>query len=107
MRRGVASLAGIALLAGCAVANDVADAVARDRAKRVVNTVVTDRFPRVNPAPVTDCIIDAASANEILRLATVGANGATPEVAQEVYDIARRPDSVQCIARNGLTLLGS
>jgi hypothetical protein len=92
----------LASLAACATANQVADAVARERAKSVVNAEVTRRFPGGNAAPVTDCIIDAASAGEIIRIA-----GVTPEISQEVVTIARRPESVQCIAQNSLVLLGS
>jgi hypothetical protein len=91
----------LASLAACATANQVADAVARERAKSVVNAEVTRRFPGGNAAPVTDCIIDAASAGEIIRIA-----GVTPEISQEVVTIARRPESVQCIAQNSLVLLG-
>ena len=97
----------LASLAACATANQVADAVARERAKSVVNAEVTRRFPGVNAAPVTDCIIDAASAGEIIRIAGASVTGVTPEISQEVVTIARRPESVQCIAQNSLVLLGS
>jgi hypothetical protein len=97
----------VASLAACGPANQVADAVARDRAKSVVNTEVTRRFPGVNPAPVTDCVIDAASASEIIRIAGASVTGITPEISDEVVTIAQRLESVQCIARNGLVLLGS
>ncbi|WP_297768268.1 succinate dehydrogenase [uncultured Roseovarius sp.] len=101
-------LATVALLAlgACEATNQVADTIARERAKSVVNTVVAERFPAVNAAPVTDCIIDAASAREIVRIAGASVTGVTPEVAQEIVGIAQRPEAVQCIAANSLTLLG-
>jgi len=93
-------------LSGCQATNQMADDFARERAKGVVNAVVADRFPGVNAAPVTDCIIDAASAREIVRIAGASVTGVTPEVAQEIVGIAQRPEAVQCIAAKSLTLLG-
>ena len=105
MRRVLAITAGIAALAGCDVANQAADDLARDRAKRVVSGIVQDRFPGVNAAPVTDCVIDAASASEILSIAGASVTGVTQSTVNEVLEIAKRPQSVQCIAENSLTLL--
>ena len=93
-------------LAGCQTANDAADALARDRAKSVVNNVVSDKFPGVNPAPVTDCIIDAASAGEIIQIASATVTGVKQSTVETVLEIAKRPASVQCIAENSITLLG-
>ncbi len=95
------------VLTGCAAANDAADALARDQAKTVVNGVVTENIPGVNPAPVTDCIIDAASAGEILRIAGASVTGVTQSTVEEVLEIAQRPEAVQCIAKNSITLLGT
>jgi len=94
------------ILSGCAVANDAADAVARDRAKTVVNGVVEERFPGLNARPVTDCIIDAATAGEILEIAGASVTGVTQSTAEKVVEIAARPEAVNCIADNSLTLLG-
>ncbi|MEI4232579.1 succinate dehydrogenase [Roseovarius sp. D22-M7] len=105
--RVAAACGALASLGACDVAGQAADAVARDRAKVVVNSVVASRFPGINAAPVTDCIIDAASSGEIIRIAGATVTGITPEISQEVVVIARRPESVQCIARNSLVLLGS
>ena len=94
------------ILSGCGAAQDAADTVARERAKTVVNSVVSERFPSVNPAPVTDCIIDAASAGEILRLGSAGVTGITPDTVDQVVEISTRPESVTCIAKNTLTTFG-
>jgi len=95
-----------AILSGCAAANDAADAVARDRAKTVVNGVVEKRFPGLDARPVTDCIIDAASAGEIIEIAGASVTGVTQSTVEQVVDIAARPEAVNCIADNSLTLLG-
>jgi outer membrane lipoprotein SlyB len=95
-----------AILSGCAAANDAADAVARDRAKTVINGVVEERFPGVDVRPMTDCIIDAASAGEIIEIAGASVTGVTQSTVEQVVEIAARPDAVNCIADNSLTLLG-
>jgi len=92
--------------AGCSAVNDAADTIARDRAKDVVNTVVQRNLPGVKVAPVTDCIIDAASAGEILTIAGDSVTGVSPATVDLVLKIAQRPDSVECIASNSITLLG-
>lgn len=92
-------------LGACGAANDAADALAREQAKAVVNGVVAERLPGVNAAPVTDCIIDAASASEILTIAGASVTGVTPTTADLVIEIAARPEAVTCIAENSLVLL--
>ncbi|MBZ8118052.1 succinate dehydrogenase [Roseovarius sp. LXJ103] len=105
MRRAVLILAAFGLSA-CAAANDAAGTIARERAKGVVNAVVAERFPGLNAAPITDCVIDAASASEIISIAGASVTGVTQSTAGEVLTIAQRPEAVQCIAQNSITLLG-
>jgi outer membrane lipoprotein SlyB len=104
MKRFAIGLTMATVLAGCNAVNDAADTLARDRAKGVVNGVVDRQFPGVNAAPVTDCIIDAASANEILTIAGASVSGVTQSTVDQVLEIARRPEAVQCIAENSMTL---
>ena len=106
MRAVVAFSCAVLVLAGCTAANDTADTIARDRAKGVVNTVVAERFTGLNAAPITDCVIDAASASEIISIAGASVTGVTQSTAQQVLSIAQRPEAVQCIAQNSITLLG-
>ncbi|MEO0750792.1 MAG: succinate dehydrogenase [Pseudomonadota bacterium] len=93
---------GLLALTGCGAA----DNVARDQAKSVVQTVVTDRYPGVNPAPVTDCIIDAASAGEIIQLGSAAVTGITSSTVETVLKIGTRPEALTCLARNGVIDLG-
>ncbi|WP_255007267.1 succinate dehydrogenase [Roseovarius sp. M141] len=97
---------GAMVLTGCATANDMADDLARGRAKAVVNGYVGDRYPGLNSAPITDCIIDAADAREILQIASATVTGLDAGTAEQISRIARRPEALQCIAQNGLSLLG-
>ena len=103
MRLAVICAAGLAL-AGCQAANDAADTVARESAKTVVNGVVAQRFPGLNAAPITDCIIDNADRFEIFELAKASASGVTPQTTETVIAIAQRPETATCITQNGLSL---
>lgn len=105
MRPALTLLAMATALSACAYATETADALARQQAKSVVNGVIADTLPGVNAAPVTDCIIDNATAGEILTIAGDALAGPTPATTRLVVEIAQRPDTVNCIAANGLGLL--
>ncbi|SLN29012.1 hypothetical protein ROA7450_01224 [Roseovarius albus] len=105
--RAFVSMMSICTLTACAAANDAVDNVARDRAKTVVNGVVEDKFPGVNVAPVTDCVIDAASASEIVSIGSASVTGVTQSTVEKVLEIASRPEAVNCIAENGLNLFAA
>ena len=96
----------LCFLSACGAANKAAAALARDQAKTVVNGVVEARLPGVNVAPVTDCIIDAASAPEILSIARASVTGVSDSTVNLVLEISQRPESVTCIAENSLLLVG-
>jgi hypothetical protein len=104
--RALVILAGAAALSACATAGDMADDLARGRAKAVVNGYVESRYPGLNAAPITDCIIDAADARDIMQIAGATVTGLDAATAEQIGRIAQRPESLQCIARNGPTLLG-
>ena len=100
---GVAAM----LLAGCMQdIGPAGDMLARDAAKGVVNNVVQTRFPGVNAAPYTDCIIDNASTGEILQIAEAALVGTTQATTNLVVDIAQRPDTVRCALNNSLGVSG-
>lgn len=101
------ALLGLVALSACAAVSDTADTMARNQAKTVVNGYVDTRFPGVNAAPITDCIIDAADAREIIQLASGAITGLDAALVEQISQIARRPEALQCIAQNGLTLLGN
>ena len=100
------AILGLVALSGCAAVSDTADNVARNQAKSVVNGYVDSRFPGLNAAPVTDCIIEAADAREIMQIASGAITGLDAALVEQISQIARRPEALQCIAQNGLTLLG-
>ena len=97
-------VATIALLALTACAEDgLADQIARDQARNAVNPVLAKRFPGVPLEPATNCVINEASASELLRLAKAGTIGPSAEDTQLVIEIATRPDAIKCLLESGIT----
>ena len=95
---------GLVLLAGCDVANGIAEQTTRDLAKQTVNGVVEQRFPGADVAPYTDCVIDNASTQEILTLAGEAVSGSPSQKAVEtVLTIAGRPDATKCLTQAALS----
>jgi len=97
-------LIGISLvfLAACEP-DGLVDQIARDQAKSAVRPVLREQFPGIPLEPSVNCVIDNASAGEILTLARAGATGTTDAATVRlVLDIAKRPDTVQCLATEGL-----
>lgn len=80
----------------------LADQIARNEAKDAVRPVLAERFPGVPLEPATDCVIDNASAGEIFQLARAGVTGLGPEETQLVVEIATRPETLECLLKDGL-----
>jgi len=105
--RTVASIVALTGLCACQMSAPLqqsAEEAARGQAKMVVNTVVESKMPGLNAAPVTDCIIDNASMNEIFTIAKATVTGIDNGTVSTVMDVAKRPDTVTCIAKNKLGL---
>lgn len=86
-------------LSACTVAETVALDTGRDAAKSVVSPIVADTVPGPAGAVLTDCIIDNASGEELLQLATLGSS---PENITLVSNILARAETISC-ATSGLT----
>ncbi len=95
-----ASLGALLALAACA---GVQDQIARDAARATVRPVLAERFPGVPLEPASDCVIDNASAGELTRLAlAAGQPTVSPETSALVVEIATRPETIRCLATDGL-----
>jgi hypothetical protein len=105
-RHLILAVAATLALASCDAAQEAVTQSTRDTAKTVVNGVVEDKFPGVNAALITDCIIDNASVSEILVIAKASVVGVKQDTVDTVVDISKRPETAACIAKNGLKLLG-
>lgn len=93
-------------VASCDTAQEAVTKGTRDTAKTVVNQVVESKFPGVNAAPITDCIIDNALVPEILTIAKASVVGIQQDTVDTVVGISQRPETATCIAKNSLKLLG-
>ena len=95
----------LATLAACTP--QMQDELARDAAKNAVRPVLQDRLPGVPVEPATDCVIDNATSKEILALAADAVTGPTANTVEIVSDILARPETLTCLATEGLPpLLG-
>lgn len=81
------------------------DQIARNAARSAITPVVQDRFPGVPLQPAIDCIIDNANAAQINALAADAVLGATESTAQIVTDIVSKPETLTCLAAEGLPAL--
>lgn len=100
-----ALLVFFALPALFACTTEQQDELTRDAAKRVVRPVLAERLPGVPVEPATDCIIDNATSGEILSLAADAVTGPTANTVEIVSDIASRPETIRCLATEGLPAL--
>lgn len=89
------------VLMGCSVGEEVA----RDTARDVVDPIVAEKFPGVPVKPVTDCVIDNATLQELLTLSAAAGTGNNAKAAEVVGDIVSRPETIKCIAVKGLPAL--
>lgn len=81
------------------------DRVAREAARSAITPVVTQRFPGVPLEPTLDCIIDNANAAQIRALAADAVLGANQNTIEIVSDIVSKPETITCLAAEGLPAL--
>ncbi len=103
--KGVIALAIVAATAACTTNPDFADSLARESAKSVVSGIIATRFPGLQVAPVTDCVIDNATSSEIILIARAALTGPDAETTSTVVSIAGRPETIRCIAQAGPSVL--
>jgi hypothetical protein len=102
---GIISVA--VLMSGCLAPEAAVQETARAAAKGVINTVMSQKLPGVNTAPYVDCIVDQASTEEVITLAKAAVTGIDNSTVSIVTSIASQPETISCIAQNGLgSLLG-
>ncbi|HID67384.1 MAG TPA: succinate dehydrogenase [Roseibacterium sp.] len=88
------------LLTACVGFQDVTDQLVRQQARTFINGEVEQRFPGVDATPITNCVIDNASAQEIITIAGGIALGNTDAASSTVRNILQRPATLQCTAGN-------
>ncbi|ANT59696.1 hypothetical protein AYJ57_04515 [Salipiger sp. CCB-MM3] len=98
-----AALGLVVVLAACSAQTQ--DQIARQAAKSTVARVVADRYPGVPVEPALDCVIDNASSTQIYALAADSVTGPTASTVEVVTDIVSKPETLTCLAAEGLPAL--
>ncbi|MFD1341037.1 hypothetical protein [Litorisediminicola beolgyonensis] len=102
MRRVAGLCLGLAL-AACTPQQQ--DQIARDAARSTVNRVLLERYPGLPLGPAIDCIIDNASAQQILALAAKTVGGPDAASYEIVGRIVQKPETIRCLAVEGAPVL--
>lgn len=97
------SLVAGVLVAACSP--QAQDQIARDAARSAITPVLVERFPGVPLEPALDCVINNANAVQIRSLALDSVTGPTESTVQIVSDIVSKPETLQCLAVEGLPAL--
>ncbi len=79
-----------------------ANQIARDTVKAVINPVVARQFPGVPTDIVVDCVIDNATASEIVSIANSALLGNTTDSLYVILPIVQRPNTLQCVTAKAL-----
>ncbi len=93
----------VLLLAACTPAQQ--DDLTRQAAKNAIRPVLEQKFPGVAAGPAADCVVDNASSQELLALAADAVTGPTASTGQIVSNIVSRPETLACLATQGLPVL--
>lgn len=99
------SLVATAVVTLFACSPQAQDQIARNAARSALTPVVTEQFPGVPVQPTLDCLIDNANAQQIRALAADAVLGPTESTLQIAKDIASKPETLRCLAVNGLPAL--
>jgi len=98
--RATVSITALLALVACA---PVQDQFARDAARQAVRPVLAERFPGVPLEQASDCVINNATGAEIAQLALAATQPVVhPTTSALVYEIATRPETIRCLATDGL-----
>jgi hypothetical protein len=95
----------VLLLALAACTPAARDDFTRAAARNAIRPVVAERLPGVNAEPAIDCVLDNASTDELLALASDSLTGPTATTVENVTAIASRPQTLNCLAADGLPAL--
>lgn len=90
-------------LAACSPAAQ--EQLTRDAARQAIRPVLAERFPGVPLELATDCVIDNATQSELFALAADAVTGPTASTVEIVSDVVSRPETIQCLATEGLPVL--
>jgi hypothetical protein len=97
----IAALVALPVLAACDP-QEMADKVTRRTAGEVVEAVVVREMPAAPAKAATECILQAASIEEIRALARdIGVEAGT-QTKENIRNLALRPAATACFAASGV-----
>ncbi|MFZ5964017.1 hypothetical protein ACOXXX_13790 [Thalassococcus sp. BH17M4-6] len=99
-----ASALGLMLALGACNAQSQ-DEIARAAARSATSKVLAERLPGVPLQPAVNCVIDNASSGQIYALAADSVTGPTESTVEIVTGILRQPETLTCLAAEGLPAL--
>ncbi|WP_371168215.1 succinate dehydrogenase [Aliiroseovarius sp. 2305UL8-7] len=102
MRVAYFAFTTVLVLSGCEAAGVATDQIVRQQAKVAINAAVAQRFPGVNAEPITNCVVDNATTQEIVTIAGAAAAGTPETSSRTIIEIVQRPATLQCITNTGL-----
>lgn len=100
--RRVLALPALALIL-LACTPQAQDDLARDAAKQTITPILAQRYPGVPVEPVANCVIDNATAGEILTLAAGTLTGTTTETTRTLNTVLARPGTQVCLAEKAVS----
>lgn len=103
MRMAIAALSVTLSISACT--QTVRDDLTRDAARAAITPIVVQRFPGIPVESALDCIINNADSRELLSLAADTVTGPTASTVQIVGNITSRPETLRCLATDGLPAL--
>lgn len=97
----IASVVLTGLVAGCTTTgigmpSAMSDEAARAAARSVVTPIVSQQAPGPIGVAMSDCIINNASAAELLALARAASSGVNADTVNLTSQILARPETVSC-----------
>ncbi|SNR46666.1 hypothetical protein [Puniceibacterium sediminis] len=81
------------------------DQLARGAARSTTSKILAQRLPGVPLQPAVDCVINNANSQQILALAADSVTGPTESTYQVVSGILQKPETLRCLAAEGLPAL--
>lgn len=100
-----AIVVGLVAFGLSACSQQAQDEIARDAARSAITPVIQDKFPGVPVEPAVNCVIDNASATQIRALAVDTVAGPTASTVEIVTQIVSKPETLTCLAADGLPAL--
>ncbi len=100
--RGFLALLSMVFVFSCSQSEPSATEVARGAVKAVLRPTISTQFPGVPTDIITDCVIENASASEIVQIANSALLGSPTDTSYATLPIAKRPATLQCVAAKSL-----